>query len=146
VIVGNSDLLEKEVYNLQRLNRRRMIEKLALAYSNSDASAAHALDLAREVVEATDACKLVRVGLMGMDKEGLQYELQYDVMSSNYNEVIAARTQVNLAILRRFRDAGIAFADPNGKPQDMPKADGGTRSVATKAATEPAEANPEKAP
>jgi small-conductance mechanosensitive channel len=145
VIVGNSDLLEKEVYNLQRLNRRRMIEKLALAYSTSDTNAARALDLAREVVEATDACKLVRIGLMGMDKEGLQYELQYDVLSANYNQVIAARTQVNLAILRRFREAGIAFADPNGKAQDMPKVVG-EGEPAPKAKTEPAGANPEKAP
>jgi len=48
-------------------------------------------------------------------------ELQFDVMSSNYNEVIAARTQVNLAVLRKLRAAGVAFAAPDGKPQPMPE-------------------------
>lgn len=133
VVVGNDDLLKKEVYNLARLDHRRMIASYALAYDTSDAQAAQALDIIRETVKATDTCKLARVGLMGMDKEGLQYELQYDVMSSNYNEVIAARTQVNLTILRRFREAGIAFADPNGQPQRM-------------AAAEPSEAPPAPAP
>ncbi|PXA89344.1 mechanosensitive ion channel protein MscS [Nostoc sp. 3335mG] len=122
VVVGNDDLLKKEVYNLARLDHRRMIAGYALAYDTSDAQAAQVLDIIRETVKATEKCKLARVGLMAMDKEGLQYELQYDVMSANYNEVIAARTQVNLAILRRFREAGIAFADPNGKAQEGPEA------------------------
>jgi small-conductance mechanosensitive channel len=146
VVVGNDDLLKKEVYNLARLDHRRMVMGLALAYETSDTDAEHALDLIREIVKSTDKCKLARVGLMSMDKEGLQYELQYDVMSSNYNEVIAARTQVNLTILRRFREAGIAFADPNGKPQDMPEAGGAPKSAPAKAVAEPAATDGEVAP
>jgi len=147
VVVGNDDLLKKEVYNLARLDHRRMIVGYALAYDTSDTQAAQVLDIIRETVKATDKCKLARVGLMAMDKEGLQYELQYDVMSSNYNEVIAARTQVNLAILRRFREASIAFADPNGKAQEGPEAKP-EAAPAPPAATvkEPVETDHETAP
>jgi small-conductance mechanosensitive channel len=146
VVVSNSDLLAKEVYNLARLNRRRMIEKIALAYNTSDANARHALELMRDVVDGTENCQLVRVGLMTMDKEGLQYELQFDVMSANYNEVIAKRTEVNLAILQRFREVGINFADPNGKPQDMPAAPEEPRRPRAPRVKEPAESDTEEAP
>lgn len=146
VVVSNSDLLGKEVYNLAQLNRRRMIEKFALAYNTSDANARLAIELMRDVVDATETCQLVRVGLMGMDKEGLQYELQFDVMSANYNEVIARRSEVNLAILQRFREAGILFADPNGKPQDMPAAPEEPRRPRSPRVTEPADSDTEEAP
>jgi small-conductance mechanosensitive channel len=146
VVVGNADLLAKEVYNLAQLNRRRMIEKIALAYTTSDANARLAIDLMRDVVDETETCQLVRVGLMGMDKEGLQYELQFDVMSANYNEVIARRSEVNLAILQRFREAGILFADPNGKPQDMPAAPEEPRRPRATRVPEPAESDTEEAP
>lgn len=146
VVVSNSDLLAKEVYNLARLNHRRMIEKFALAYSTSDAHASHALELMRDVVGAAEGCKLVRVGLMGMDKEGLQYELQFDVMSANYNEVIAKRSEVNLAILQRFREAGINFADPTGKAQETPAAPEEPRRPREARVKEPAESDAEQAP
>jgi small-conductance mechanosensitive channel len=146
VVVSNADLLAKEVYNLAQLNRRRMIEKIALAYRTSDADARLAIELMRDVVDATETCQLVRVGLMGMDKEGLQYELQFDVMSANYNEVIAKRSEVNLAILQRFREAGISFADPNGKPQDMPATPEEPRRPPAPRVKEPAASDTEEAP
>jgi small-conductance mechanosensitive channel len=121
VVVGNDDLLKKEVYNLARLDHRRMVLNFALAYDMPDGCAAQVPDILSGIVKETDKCKLVRVGLSGMDGTGILYELQFDVMSSNYNEVIAARTQVNLAVLRKLRAAGIAFAAPDGKPQPMPQ-------------------------
>jgi small-conductance mechanosensitive channel len=121
VVVGNDDLLKKEVYNLARLDHRRMVLNFALAYDTADNAAAEVPDILSRIVKETDKCKLVRVGLSGMDGTGILYELQFDVMSSNYNEVIAARTQVNLAVLRKLRAAGVAFAAPDGKPQPMPE-------------------------
>ena len=47
-----------------------------------------------------------------MHAPGLDYELQFDVASANYNEVFDARSQVCLAILRAFNKAGIEFAFP----------------------------------
>src|SRR5262249_40981639 len=135
-----------EVYNLARLNHRRMVEKIALAYSTTDVNARHALDLMRDVVDATEGCKLVRVGLMGIDKEGLQYELQFDVMSANYNEVLAKRSEVNLALLQRFREAGIMFADPDGKAQELPTAPEEPRRPRKPHVKEPDESDAETAP
>jgi small-conductance mechanosensitive channel len=146
VVVSNSDLLAKEVYNLARLNHRRMIQKLSLAHSTSDQGARHALELVRDVIETTEDCKLVRVGLMSIDKDGLQYELQFDVMSANYNEVIARQTEVNLAILQRFRQAGILFADPNGKAQDVPAPPEEPRRPRGPRVAEPAHGDAETAP
>jgi small-conductance mechanosensitive channel len=146
VVVSNSDLLAKEVYNLARLNHRRMIQKLSLAHSTSDQGARHAMELVRDVIEATEGCQLVRVGLMSIDKDGLQYELQFDVMSANYNEVIARQTEVNLAILQRFREAGIMFADPNGKAQDVPAPPEEPDSPRQERVKEPSHGDAETAP
>ncbi len=144
VVVGNDNLLQKEVYNLARLDHRRMVLHFALAYDTADGAAAQVTDILSGIVEETDKCKLVRAGLAGMDGTGILYELQFDVMSSNYNEVIAARTQVNLAVLRKLRAAGIAFAGPDGKPQPMPEA--GQEATPAPNMQEPAPANAETAP
>ena len=124
VVIGNDDLLKKEIYNLARLDHRRIVLTFSVAYDTSDDSAAEILETLAGIVEQTDKCKLVRVGLSGLDGAGILFELQFDVQSTNYNEVIAARTQVNLAALRQLRQAGVAFAAPDGKalPMSEPRA------------------------
>jgi len=146
VVVGNDDLLKKEVYNLARLDHRRMVLSYALAYDITDAAAAQVPDILSGIVAETDKCKLVRVGLSGMDGTGILYELQFDVMSSNYNEVIAARTQVNLAVLRKLRAAGVAFAAPDGKPQPMPEAKADAAPPPAPKVQEPTATSDETAP
>lgn len=112
VVVGNAYMLEKELFNLARLDRRRMILSIGVTYYTSEDVCDRIPDMLRTLVAAVPKCKVVRVGMIGFGDSSLDYELQFDVASSNYNEVFDARSQVCLRILRAFNQAGIEFAFP----------------------------------
>jgi small-conductance mechanosensitive channel len=112
VIVGNAYLLEKEMYNLARLDRRRITLSIGLTYYTPEDICARVPDMLRKVVGSVPKCQVVRVGMIGFGDSSLDYELQFDVISSIYNEVFDARTKVCLAILKTFNAAGIEFAFP----------------------------------
>jgi small-conductance mechanosensitive channel len=112
VIVGNSNLLEKEMFNLARLDRRRITLAIGLVYNTPEDVAEQVPALLTELTEGVAKCKVVRVGMIGFGESSLDFELQFDVMSANYNDVFEARSKVCLAILRRFNALGIEFAFP----------------------------------
>ncbi|MDB5738929.1 MAG: hypothetical protein JWO65_2597 [Sphingomonas bacterium] len=112
VIDGNANLLEKEMFNLARLDRRRMILTIGVVYYTSEEVCDRIPEMLRKIVATIDRCKIVRVGMTGFGDSSLDFELQFDVMSSVYNEVFDARSKVCLAILRAFNKAGIEFAFP----------------------------------
>ena len=124
VIVGNSDLLEKEVYNLQGLPRRRMTIVVGVTYYTPEDVCDRIPDILRKIVASVDKCTTVRVGMTGFGDSSLDFELQFDVASQVYNEVFDARSKVCLGILRTFNKMSIEFAfptqvtvtaDPSGK-------------------------------
>ncbi len=112
VIIANKQLLEKEIHNLARLDRRRTVTTLGVTYQ----TAINLLDTLpqtiRHIVESCPDCTLVRCGLMKFSPSSLDFELQYDVHSEDYDTVFDARHQVSIAILKRFAELGIEFAYP----------------------------------
>ena len=68
--------------------------------------------------------------MTGFSASSLDYEVQYDVHSEDYDTVFATRHAVNIAILRNFAAEGIRLAnptqiaftaDPNGNLVDVTK-------------------------
>jgi small-conductance mechanosensitive channel len=112
IIVANKQLLEKEIHNLARLDRRRIVTTLGLTYQTAiDKVDAIPVTL-KAIVEACDKATLVRAGLVRFGDSTLDVELQYDVHSQTYDVVFATQHSVNVAILRRFAELGIEFAYP----------------------------------
>ncbi|HET8612634.1 MAG TPA: mechanosensitive ion channel family protein [Sphingomonas sp.] len=141
MIVGNANLLDKELFNFARLDRRRMVLAIRVSYSTPDDVCARVPALLREITEGVPRCEVVRVGLVTLAESSLDFELQFDVMSANYNEVFDARSAVCLAILRRFNELDIEFAFPTHKT--IPAGPDGKALKPPKAEPKPAEARPE---
>nr|ART37942.1 F10 [uncultured bacterium] len=125
VVISNTNLLNKELHNLARLDRRRNVLKIGVIYQTPVEVCEQIPAMIRKIVEAQDKCSVVRVGMTGFGDSSLDYELQFDVHSEVYNEVFDAHSHVCLAILRTFNEAGIEFAyptqmsivaGPDGKP------------------------------
>ncbi|CAM3182179.1 Small-conductance mechanosensitive channel [Sphingomonas antarctica] len=112
VIVANKQLLEKEIHNLARLSKRRTVVMLGVTYETPVDLLERLPQIMREIVEGCDDTKLVRCGLMKFGDSSLDFELQYDVHSEDYDIVFARRHVVHIAILKRFAELGIAFAYP----------------------------------
>ena len=112
VVISNTNLLNKELHNLARLEKRRIIMTLSIAAYTSPEKCTRVPGLVRSVVEGQDKCQLVRCGLSNFGASSLDFELQYDVHSELYDEVFAARHQVSIALLRAFEREGIDWAWP----------------------------------
>ncbi len=112
VVIANRNLLDKELHNFARLDRRRNVLAIGITYQTPPETCARVPEMVRGIVEAQAKCTLVRCGMTGFGASSLDYEVQFDVHSEIYDEVFAARSAVCIAILDAFNRAGIAFAYP----------------------------------
>ena len=125
VVISNTNLLNKEVHNMARLARRRIILTLGVGYYTPADVCAGLPAMLREIVESHDKCALVRCGIVNFAASTIDFELQFDVRSEKYDEVFGARHEVSVAILRAFGEAGIDLAFPTqvtveGQPDGRP--------------------------
>jgi small-conductance mechanosensitive channel len=112
IIVANKQLLEKEIHNLARLNRRRIVMNFGLVQSTPVDILERIPAMLGEVVASCPPASLVRCALLSFSPSALDFELQYDVHSEDYDTVFNTRHKISIAILRRFADNGIRLANP----------------------------------
>ncbi|MFS0735703.1 mechanosensitive ion channel family protein [Sphingomonas sp. 1P06PA] len=112
VVISNTNLLNKELHNMARLARRRIVMVLGVTYETPVETLQGIPARVRAIVESHDKCTVVRCGMTSFGASSLDFELQFDVHSENYDEVFDARSSVALSILKDFNEAGIAFAYP----------------------------------
>lgn len=112
IIIANKQLLDKEIHNLARLHRRRIVSTFGVIYQVAPEMLDRIPTMVGEIVDKCPPAKLIRCGMTGFGASSLDFELQYDVHSEDYNVVFATRHAVNIAILRQFAAEGIEFAYP----------------------------------
>jgi small-conductance mechanosensitive channel len=112
VVVSNAKLLEQQIRNFTNLEHRRFVLTFGLVYQTPPETCAAVPEMVRAIVEAQPQAIFVRCGMTAFGASSLDYELQFDVTSSDYEFAFAARSAVCLAILNRFGEEGIAFAYP----------------------------------
>jgi small-conductance mechanosensitive channel len=113
VVVANAKLLEQQIHNFAHLEHRRIVMTLGLICQTPPEVCARVPDMLKEMVEAQAKTSLVRCGMTGFGASTLDFELQFDVHSTDYDEVFAARHSVCLAILDRFNREDIQLAYPS---------------------------------
>jgi len=115
VVISNTQLLNKELHNLARLNRRRVEFTLHVAYHTPPTELARAQTLIADVLAKRDKVKLVRCGLVDFSMATIELKIEFDVMSQSWDEVFQARHDIAVALLSALEDAGIVLAGPDGK-------------------------------
>jgi small-conductance mechanosensitive channel len=113
IIVANAKLLEQQIHNFAHLEHRRIVMTLGLICQTPPEVCARVPDMLKEIVEAEPKAGLVRCGMTGFGASMLDFELQFDVHSTDYEEVFGARHAICLAILGRFNRENIQLAYPS---------------------------------
>lgn len=111
IIISNTNLLGKQIINYTRLNRRRTRYMIGLIYQTAPDRARLVPSMLREIVEGAGAV-FVRSGFVGFGASSIDFELDFDVMSSDFEVVFEARHRIGLAILERFNSEKLEFAYP----------------------------------
>jgi small-conductance mechanosensitive channel len=112
VVISNTNLLNKELHNMARLNRRRLILPFGIVYQTSPEMCERIPAMVKEAVAVCDKCVFLRCGMVGFGDSSLDFQLEFDVKSEAWQKVFDTRHQVLVAMLKRFNEEGIAFAYP----------------------------------
>lgn len=112
VVISNTNLLNKELHNMARLNRRRIVQPFGIVYQTPPDVCARIPGIVKEVVNACEKCAFLRCGMVGYGASSLDYSFEFDVRSEVWQKVFDARSQVLIALLGRFNELGIEFAYP----------------------------------
>jgi len=112
VVISNKNLLDKELHNMARLNRRRIVQPFGLAYRTTPEMCARIPEIVKEVVNGFEKCNYLRCGLTGFGESSLDFTFEFDVKSEIWSKVFVARSEVMVAVYKRFRDEKIEFANP----------------------------------
>jgi small-conductance mechanosensitive channel len=112
VIISNANLLGKELRNFARLETRRISQLLSLESHTPPEVCEKMADVLQPAIDGCEGCAFQRVGLSAFGASSLDFTLVFDVTAPDPADVLARRHAANIAILRAFANAGIAFAYP----------------------------------
>jgi len=112
VVISNKNLLDKELHNMARLNRRRFVQSFGIVYQTSPEVCARIPKIVEDAVSGCEKCVFLRCGMTGYGTSSLDFSLEIDVRSEVWSEVFETRHQVLVTLLERFNQEGIAFAYP----------------------------------
>ena len=110
-IISNKKLLDREIQNNTQREIRRLKFTLGLVYQTSPEVCGAVPGMLREIVEKLDL-HFVRAGFVNFSASSLDFEIEFDSPSADYQSAYDARHEVGLAILQRFNAEGIEFAYP----------------------------------
>lgn len=112
IIVSNANLLQKELRNLTNVERRRVTVTLGIVYQTPPERCAAIPDLLERVVASHVRCSYVRASMSGFGASSLDYELVFDTLTADPRETADIKSEVLIAVLKSFAEAGISFAYP----------------------------------
>lgn len=111
IIISNTNLLGKQIINYTRLNRRRTRYRIGLIYQTAPDRAGLVPGMLREIVEQAGGI-FIRSGFVGFGASSIDFELDFDVMSADFEVVFETRHRIGIAILERFNAEKLEFAYP----------------------------------
>lgn len=113
LIFSNTDLLGSRIRNYKRMYERRVVFSVAVVYQTPEERLATIPEMIQEIVETQDQVRFDRAHFKEFGAYALNYEVVYWINSPDYNLYMDIQQAINLAIFRRFNEAGIAFAYPS---------------------------------
>ncbi|HZW12037.1 MAG TPA: mechanosensitive ion channel family protein [Noviherbaspirillum sp.] len=123
IIFSNTELLKQRIRNYKRMQERRVLFEFGIAYETPLEDVERIPEMVREIVagSAPDT-RFDRAHFKSYGESSLQFEVVYYVLDPDYNKHMDIQQRINLALLRRFREAGIGFAYPTRTLHLVPSA------------------------
>jgi small-conductance mechanosensitive channel len=109
VIIGNNDLLKSRIRNYRRMELRRVVFNLDLAFDTPPEKVERIPAMVRQVIESQPLTRFDRSHLLTIAETGLRVENVYFVLDADYNKYADIQHAVNLELLRRFHGDQIEF-------------------------------------
>jgi small-conductance mechanosensitive channel len=112
LVVPNSDLVKSRIRNYKRMAERQVTLCFGVVYGIPAETLAAIPGLVREIVEAQGEVRFGRAHVKRLAESSIEVEAAYTVLSPDYNLYMDRQQAINLALLRRLEEHGIALAFP----------------------------------
>lgn len=113
IIFSNTELLKNRIRNFKRMQERRVLFEFGIAYETSLENIERIPKMVEEIISSHKLeTRFDRAHFKSYGDSALQFEVVYYVLSADYNSYMNVQQAINLALLKRFRHYGIAFAYP----------------------------------
>jgi small-conductance mechanosensitive channel len=112
IVFPNGNLLQSRIRNLKRMSERRVVFTFGVVYETPAGTLETIPGLVRAIVEAQEGVRFDRAHFRRLGDWSLDFEVVYFVTTPDHNLYLDRQQAINLALLRRFEEAGIALAFP----------------------------------
>ena len=112
IIISNTNLLEKEIHNMRRMNRRRIETQFGVIFQTPPDVADAIPGLVAELVKGIQGVAFDRCSMAGFGPSSLDFDLVFYTLNPDFNRSMALKSKVLLALFRKFGEEGIEFAYP----------------------------------
>jgi small-conductance mechanosensitive channel len=112
LVFANSDLLSSRVQNFKRMQERRIVFTIGIAYETPVEKVAAIPAMIRAAVEKRKPVRFDRSHFKSFGAYSLDFETVYFVLSGDYKAYMDVQQEINLELLERFAAEGIDFAYP----------------------------------
>jgi small-conductance mechanosensitive channel len=112
IVISNAKLLEQQLHNFARLERRRFTIRFGLVYQVAPETLRAIPDRLRAIVEGHDRASFVRCGLAGYGASSLDFELVFEIAGHDFEPAFATRHDILVEIIEAFEADAIGFAYP----------------------------------
>ncbi|MDJ0920294.1 MAG: mechanosensitive ion channel [Henriciella sp.] len=112
IVISNTNLLEQELHNMQRMTRRRIETGFGIIYQTDAELAEQVPGIVAQMMREIPEVVFDRCGMSAFGPSSLDYSLVFYTLKPDYNAAMAARSKVLLGLLATFREHGIEFAYP----------------------------------
>jgi small-conductance mechanosensitive channel len=112
IVFSNADLLKSRIRNYKRMFERRVVFSFGVIYQTPTEKLERIPGMVREIVAAQPKTRFDRAHFKEYGDSSLDFEVVYYVLDPDYNVYMDIQQEINLAIFRRFQEAGIEFAYP----------------------------------
>lgn len=112
LIFSNNDLLGSRIRNYKRMQERRILFTVGVAYETPPEKMALIPSLIQHAIESTPDTRFDRAHFKAFGASSMNFEVVYFMTSPDHALYIAAEQAINLALLSDFNREGIEFAFP----------------------------------
>lgn len=112
LIFANSDLTKSRIKNYKRMENRRVIFKIGVAYETNVQKLKEIPAIIAGIIKNTDGTTFDRVHFSNYGDFNLVFEIVYYIKGQDYNKYMDIQQKINFAIKEEFEKRGIEFAYP----------------------------------
>lgn len=112
MIISNTNLLDYEIHNMERMARRRVETVFGVVYQTAPDLADKVPEIVAQIVKDVPAVDFEYCGMAAFGPSSLDYDLVFYSLQPDFNRSMAARSRVLLALFRGLQEHGLEFAYP----------------------------------